>query len=275
MGQSLQRAVAFLVLVASGGVLASSCAVNESSLFIRGCLEFPADTCVVTPDVSATEIFSGNLDPAQGVGYSGALIVGNQLVARGAPAQVRTETSRIQIQSAVVTIYDSTAATVYRTYTVPASGFADPGTSTQPGFGAVLVLLVDPLTASEHVGETVVSGVVIKGHTLGGLDLESGEWRFPVNILHRGGLCDLTPCYPGAAPDAMIPTTCHPGFDSITDCRQGCGCVPGLSDCAPLACLVKKTGDMTGFCGACTSTKQCGPGTKCVVATGKSSGFCQ
>ncbi len=270
MGQSLQRTVAFLVLVASGGVLASSCAVNESSLFIRGCLENPQDTCAISPDVSATALLVGRLDPAQGTGYTGVLLVGNQLVARGNSTQLRTETSRIELQSADVTVYDSTLTTTYIAYSVPASGFVDPGTSTQPGFGAVAVLLVDAVTAAAHAGDTLVSGVILHGRTLGGLEVESGEWQFPVNVLARGALCNLAPCRPGTVGADMPIFTCHPGYDSVTDCRQGCGCTVGLSDCAPLGCVIKKTGDTTGFCGACTSSAQCSPGTKCAAT-----GFCQ
>lgn len=276
MGQSLQRTVAFVALVASGGVFASSCAVNESSLFIRGCLELPSDTCTVIPDISATEIFSGKLDPAQGTGYRGILLVGNQLVSRGNSAQLRTETSRIEIQSADVTIYDSTVATTLTsTYSVPASGFVDPGSSTQPGFGAVSVLLVDAVTATANVGKTVVSGVILHGKTLGGLEITSGEWQFPVDILPRGSSCNLAPCIPGVVTTDMVVANCHPGYDSVVDCRQGCACTPGLGDCAPLGCAVAKTGDKTGTCAPCVSAAQCSAGSKCVIATGSKSGVCQ
>ena len=50
MRQSLQRAGAFFFLAAATGVLVTSCVDNESSMFIRGCLAFPADSCTVTPD---------------------------------------------------------------------------------------------------------------------------------------------------------------------------------------------------------------------------------
>ena len=276
MGQSLQRTVALVSLVASGGVFASSCVTNESTLFIRACLQIPEDTCIVTPDVSSTTLLRGTLDPAQESGYNGVLLVGNQLVARGNSVQLRTETSRIEIQSADVTIYDSTLANqLGTTYSVPASGFVDPGTSTQPGFGLASVLLVDPKTAKAHAGETVVSSVILHGRTLGGIDVESGEWQFPIDIHERGSSCDLAPCLPGVVPADMLVTTCHPGFDTIIDCRQGCTCTPGLGDCAPLGCRVAKTGDATGFCGACTATAQCSPGTKCVIPMGLNTGYCQ
>lgn len=275
MGQSLQRTVAFLFLVASGGVLASSCVVNESTIFIRGCLALPNDTCTVTPDISAKEIFAGQLDPSQATGYSGVLLVGNQLVARGDTKQLRTETSRVEFQAADVTIYDSTTTETFIQYSVPASGFADPGTAAQPGFGAVAVLLVDAKTASQHVGDTLVAGVILRGRTLGGIEVETGEWRFPVDILQRGRLCNLDPCKPGTMVTDMPILTCHPGFDSITDCRQGCTCTPGIGDCAPLGCVLDHAGDGFGTCGACTSSSQCTAPTKCVITAPSKVGVCK
>ncbi len=63
MRQSLQRAGAFFFIAAATGVLVTSCVDNESSMFIRGCLAFPSDGCVVTPDSSSKQLFSGLLDP--------------------------------------------------------------------------------------------------------------------------------------------------------------------------------------------------------------------
>ena len=135
MRQSLQRAGAFLLISAAVALLGSSCVDNESSLFIRGCI-IPTDNglkgCSVSPDSSAKLWLSGVLDPAQ-ADYHCAMLIGNQLVARGDSKQLRTETSRIALHSAVVTVYDSTKTTTYANFTVPATGFVDPGTAAQPG----------------------------------------------------------------------------------------------------------------------------------------------
>lgn len=268
MRQSLQRAGAFFFLAAATGVLVTSCVDNESSIFIRGCLAFSADSCTVTADASAKVLFSGVLDPAQ-ADYSCPLLLGNQLVARGDSKQVRTETSRVVLHSAIVTIYDSTQSQTFATFTVPASGFIDPGSSSLPGFGAANVLMLDRVTARDHVGETLLSGVVLQGRTLGGLELETAEWTFPIQVAAPSSLCDLSPCVPGSTVTDAAKLTCHPGFNGTTDCRQGCVCLPGNGDCAPLGCRASTEG--TGICAPCLSDADCAP-KKC--GTGAQAGYC-
>lgn len=265
MRQSLQRAGAFFFIAAATGVLVTSCVDNESSMFIRGCLAFPTDGCVVTPDSSSKQRFSGLLDPAQ-ADYSCPLLIGNQLVARGDSKQLRVETSRIAIHSAVVTVYNSTKTETYANFTVPASGFVDPGTSALPGFGAANVLLLDRVTARAHAGDTLLSGVVLQGRTLGGLELETAEWTFPIQVAQPSSLCFLDPCVPGSTDDSTATTTCHPGNDIVTDCRQGCGCLPNNHDCEPLGC--RGTVD-SGVCSPCLGNADCTAPTKC------NAGFCQ
>jgi hypothetical protein len=279
MRQSLQRAGAFLLLSVAAGVLGPSCVANESSLFIRTCLFLPSDTCKVTFDSSSAERLSGTLDPAQ-ADYSCPLLVGNQLVARGDSKTLRTETSRIEIHTAIVTIYDSIKSKTYTTFSVPATGFVDPGTSSQPGFGGADVLLLDRVTAREHPGETLLSGVVLQGRTLGGIDVESAEWTFPITVTRPDELCDFSPCLAGSKPTESLKVTCRPGVDIKTDCRQGCGClltdVTGTptSDCAPLGCQADAT-TQQGLCGLCRSNKDCTGGKKCVTKVGPTQGLCQ
>jgi hypothetical protein len=265
MRQSLQRAGAFLFLTAAVGLLAASCADDESSIFIRGCLQVSDDSCTVTPDATAEQLFSGLLDPAQ-ADYTCPLLIGSQLVARGNSAQLRTETSRIVLHSAIVTIYDSTKSTQYTQFTVPASGFVDPGTASQPGFGAANVLMLDRVTARSHPGETLLSGVVLQGRTLGGNEIESAEWTFPIQVAAPSSLCNLAPCAPGANDTDMVAVTCHPGVNTLTDCRQGCICLPNNHDCEPLGC---RGSGGSGTCGQCLSNSDCTSPTKCKA------GLCQ
>lgn len=278
MRQSLQRAGAFLLLSTMAGVLGTSCVANESSLFIRSCLFFPVDMCKVTFDPSAAMRLEGTLDPAQS-DYLCPLLVGNQLVARGDIKQVRTETSRIEIHTAVVTIYDSTKTKKFTTFSVPATGFVDPGTSSQPGFGGADVMLLDRVTAREHVGDTVLSGVVLQGRTLGGLDVESPEWTFPITVTAPGELCDFSACVASTKAPEALKITCRPGMDTTTDCRQGCGCLlkdtsgKATSDCAPYGCQADATGK--GVCGACRTSADCPAPKKCVTKIGPTQGLCQ
>ncbi|MEP7123492.1 MAG: hypothetical protein ABJE95_21370 [Byssovorax sp.] len=278
MRQSLQRAGAFLLLSTAAGLIGTSCAANESSMFVRSCLFLPVDTCKVTFDPSAAERLAGTIDPAQS-DYSCPLLVGNQLVARGDSKTLKTETSRIEIHTAVVTIYDSIKSKTYTTFSVPATGFADPGTSSQPGFGGADVLLLDRVTAREHVGETLLSGVVLQGRTLGGIDVESAEWTFPITVTGPDQLCDFSPCQPATTMPEALKTTCRPGVDATTDCRQGCGCLlkdatgKATGDCAPYGCRADATG--VGVCGSCRTSADCASPKKCVTKIGPTQGLCQ
>jgi hypothetical protein len=259
-------------------VLGTSCVANESSLFVRSCLFLPEDTCKVTFDSSSAVRLAGTLDPAQSDYYC-PLLVGNQLVARGDTKTLRTETSRIEIHTAIVTIYDSIKSKTYTTYSVPATGFADPGSSSQPGFGGADVLLLDRVTAREHPGETLLSGVVLQGRTLGGLDVESAEWTFPITVTGPEQLCNLSNCQAGVKPTDSLKLTCRPGVDITTDCRQGCGCLRNdasgapTGDCAPFSCLADATGQ--GVCGLCSTNADCVSPKKCVTKVGPTQGLCQ
>jgi hypothetical protein len=273
MVRSLRRLGALVFLAATVGSLAPGCTDNGVSLFIRQCQALPADTCSVTADASQAFISEGLLDVAFNNNYSCPLLVGNQLVARGDPAKVRAETSRIQIYGADVRILDANGDPVAKAdgsaqeFFTPTSGFADPGTASSPGFGLANIVLLDVQTASqqlvEHPGGVIlISAVTLHGRTLGGNEVTSAEWRFPIQVVPRTTSCDLSPCVSGDN-DKPKPN-CHPGINDAVDCRLGCPCEAGTTACLPLGCVA-------GFCGACQANGkgQCPAGTSC------QGGFCQ
>ncbi len=282
MSRPLWRAGAIVMLTVMGGVLAPACAVNESSFFVRGCLLEPPDTCMVTPDTSTAQRESGFFDAAQGFDYQCPLLIGNQLVARGDPNKLRTETSRIQVESADVQVFATDPSTgeavPLPAFSVPASGFVDPGSQSAPGYGIARVTLLDAFTASQHVGETLVSHVIVRGRTLGGNEIATGEWTFPIVVNPPLSLCDLTGCIPGATSMEKPTKNCHPGADDFTDCRLGCNCTVGAGQCAPLGCVAPK-GTTAGICQACTvgNTSDCTKPLKCTPFPSKTSptGLCK
>ena len=216
MSGSLRHRGAFFLFATTAAVmLASGCAPNESSLFIRQCQAVPQDTCEVTADPTAFSRPSGVLDIAFAARYSCPLLVGNQLVTRGDPDRLRTETSRVQIYSADVTLLNTTGGSLGE-FSTQTSGFVDPSTGAQPGYGLADVVLINAMPA---VGD-VVAQVVLHGRTLGGLELTTGEWKFPIHIC-QGCLCDRSTC----ASTDMPPKNCHIGTDAPVDCRFGlAGC---------------------------------------------------
>lgn len=221
------------LLLAGGSVLGPGCAENNSSMFIKGAMVVPTDSCTVKADSSATTQFRGLLDTALASEHHGVLLVGNQLVRRGNAATIRTETSRITLFSADVVVLDSGGSTLSE-FSVPVSGFVDPGSTSEPGFGAASVVMVDAAAATAALGGgtgpvEVVANVILHGRTLGGTDVDTGEWQYPIDICNG---CSVF--FPADADDPSrlgvdcdvrgdAPLNCHMGIDDPVDCRTCAG----------------------------------------------------
>ncbi|MCC6559020.1 MAG: hypothetical protein IT372_39355 [Polyangiaceae bacterium] len=202
---TFRRALAALALFAAGGVIAPACAENESSLFIRACLVPEPETCVTRPDPSAAFAGRGLVDAAYYPQFTCSLLVGSQVVKRGSSDQLRTETSRIELYEAEVRVVDlggnavsySDGAAVE--FAVPITGFIDPGSASNPGYGIATVPLLDGgsleglgAAAAGAAGVAdVVAMVIVRGRTLGGQEIETPEWAYPISICY-GCLCENT-----------------------------------------------------------------------------------
>ncbi|MDI3291079.1 hypothetical protein [Polyangium sp. 15x6] len=220
-------------LLALGGLLGAGCAENRSSIFVRGALKFDEDTCEVVAELTAPTLLRGTLDVAFATEYTAALLVGNQLVRRGNAATLRTETSRVQFESADVHTFDA-AGNELAAFTAPATGFVDPSTGAEPGLGFANVVLVDSGSAAAVLGESggsrtpveVLVNIIVRGRTLGGEEIATGEWQFPVDVC-RGCLVDYPPGsddLSSVEPDCLntvdAPSRpCRPGRDNVIDCR--------------------------------------------------------
>jgi len=247
MSRLFERAGAVLFLATSATLIAPACVDNESSLFIRQVLVTPSKTCSVKADITSETLGEGFLDGSFGVPYTAALLVGNQLVRRGDPDRLKTETSRIRIESADVSVLDASGAVLSRAdgstaeFNTPATGFIDPGSGSTPGYGLAFVELIDATLAANlgsaaqgsGVVQQVVASVILRGRTLGGTEIASGEFQFPIKVCF-GCLCDKASCCATTTcqdPAAMFDKNCHPGFDAVTDCRQGSSACQCLATC--------------------------------------------
>jgi len=182
--------------------------------------------------------------------YMAGLLIGNQLVARGSADQLRTETSRFRAEGAEVEI-ETTDGSRIKSFTVPVSGFADPGRGSEPGWGLVHAVLIDAGTGESLVSSfvegqrntlvgRVVASVKVFGRTLGGQEVESAEFRFPISICYG---CLVSFPADATNPDLPLPNCgntgssssdmCQVGQDEPSDCRdcQAMGGAPGL--CLP------------------------------------------
>jgi hypothetical protein len=196
-----------------------------------------ATGCTVDSSPSSVFMTEGTLDLAFRTEYTAVLLVGNQLVARGNASQLRTETSRVEIEGAVVRLENGTN-TVWGPFTVPGAGFIDPATGSNPSYGLTEAILVGSAFGNSLVAEPpaerykvrrFTSVVKVIGKTLGGTAVESGEWRFPLTICY-GCLIAFPPeandsklsrpnCQLAAGTGTTVAAPCALGQDDAVDCR--------------------------------------------------------
>lgn len=199
-----------------------------------------ANGCTVDNSPSSLFITEGTLDLAFRTEYTAALLVGNQLVARGNSSQLRTETSRVELQGAEVRLEDGTTR-VWGPFTVPGSGFIDPANGATPSYGLTETILVGSSYGAELAKELrqtlavrrFTSVVKVLGKTLGGTPVESGEWRFPLTICYA--------CLVGFPPEANDPKLSRPNCDlpAGTGTTVAAPCALGQDD--TVDCRVCKT----------------------------------
>lgn len=220
------------------GLAASSfgCADNNSSIFIRQ-VQVPdlANDCVVTADPGGLMRTQGYVDPvlqafALGAArsYTVALLVGNQLVRRGDDDTLKVETSRVQLFEAEVEVFDFQGASL-NSFSQPISGFVDAASGSEPGYGLTSLTLVDGGTLAGAGNQTLVARVQLFGESLGGVEVESGLWDYPVNVLAGGFGC----IEPESCDDPIL-IGCNFGQDELPDCR----CHPNGGACGVSASCV-------------------------------------
>lgn len=213
----LRRSVAATLLVAAAGMLPASCARNDSSIFIRGVLVPTRADCTLQISTNPALNLEGTIDAAYAGEYLATVLVENQLVARGNPTSLKTETSGVQLYDAEVQVLDPVSNSAIAQFSVPITGFVDPGVSGTPGVGASDVVMVDAATIQKLSGQVdssgkvqqVVASVIIRGRTLGGEEVHTQEFLYPISVFH-GSTC-------------ILPTTgtCVGGMASEMDCRLG------------------------------------------------------
>jgi hypothetical protein len=176
--------------------------------------------------------------------YSAVLLVGSQLLSRGDPQNNRAESNRVHINGAVVKVCEPDG-TVINEFTSLATGFNDTQNNNAPGYGPVGVTLVDAPSSkilldgsnkkppqpinSKTISKSVLIKVKVFGTTLGGVDVESGDFEFPLQVC-RGCLIiydgyDPTsktqPLNCDKPPETTVSTTgpCTAGQDGRISCR--------------------------------------------------------
>lgn len=183
------------LLVAGLGISAAlpACTDNDQSIFIRAALAPSTNrqqgACVYTDDPQQPQLFEGLLDVGVTDSYRGIFLVGNQMIARGDPANARAESLRAHINGGIVRV-TRTDGTVIREFTSYATGFADPQNNNSPDYGVMQLVALDAPTAAilraelpnRGVSVQVLANIKAFGITTGGKELESAEYQFPIRV---------------------------------------------------------------------------------------------
>ena len=200
------------------------CSENNVSLFVRHVpIPNPEDNCAIEIDPEGESYPAGKLDKAFRPAYDRVLLLGNQLQPRGDAETLKPETSQVQLYEAEVTVFD-VAGNELISYTHPTAGFIDQAQGSLPGYGLVQVTMLPPevtsvFDTSTGVGYQLVSRVRVFGSTLGGTEVNSGSWDWPIF------LCETTAsssCIGGFEPEdteAPVIPRCPDGQDERVDIR--------------------------------------------------------
>lgn len=175
-----------LLLMVGASALSAGCAENESTLFILGAAKLES-SCTYTASSSTTMLPRGQYDVGFNGSYQVGLILGNQMAARGQKARSRTETSRIVLEGAEVTLLRPDGSLFREAFSAPGAGFVDVSAGQDAGYGVLSVVVIPrPEDAAEKRDalESVYLIAEIKafGHTLGGQAVESNVFRFPIEV---------------------------------------------------------------------------------------------
>lgn len=259
MNRSVRQIFGFL-FAATGTALmlgvVPGCADDESSLFIRQAQVPQAVSgggCKVDASASASVRMGGTLDVAIATQYVAHLLVGNQMVDRGSRNDIKTETSRVQLEGSEVYVTDASGKQIAGPYTVPGTGFIDPASGSNPSFGLINSVLIDSVTGSKLRADLseqphgtirrLTAHVKAFGRTLGGTEVSSGDWSFPIDVCYgclvsfpleaiNPALQQQPNCRGGA--EAKIPSPCHVGQDDPVDCRICHAVAPTSGVCEPV-----------------------------------------
>lgn len=205
------------------------CVDNNSTLFIRQ-VQAPdkQSDCNVTNDPGALHYGQGVMDRSLTNAYRATLLVGNQLDSRSDVSTQKVESAMVQLYEAEVEVYDFSGATL-SAYTMPVSGFIDESVAGAEAYGLSHVVMIDPGVGSGisggGLGQTVVSRVKLYGENLGGIEVETGWWDYPIFV------CDG--CLGCECPDSVeaeYAKSCNVGNNESIDCRlhpcwPNCGCI--------------------------------------------------
>jgi hypothetical protein len=241
-GRYLKSTVVFAV---AGAAIAPGCAKNDESIYIAGVLA-PASTrtngaCSYSNDPTQARLFTSLLDVGVRDDYIAVILVANQMIPRGDPLAPRAESNRIHIDGAVIRVTDLNGNDLVPSYTTYSTGaVADPQNNNTPGFLSVGVPIIDGNTVNHFktiipqdrkTTQQVLVQIRAFGKTLGGVDVESGEYQHVMNICN-GCIVNFPKGSSTTAPP--MPADCKVPFDPTAAAGAQLPCFTGQDE--PVNC---------------------------------------
>ncbi len=214
-------------LVTGFAAMTTGCTDAETSIFVQRVIRPEASEtgCVWDANPDGEGLLRANLDVGLATSYRAVLAVGNQLIRRGDEDTLKPESNRVQFFEVEVEVFNFEGASL-STFKVPATGFADPSAGPTPSYGAVDAVLVDSVAASQFtgggqiVGQTIVSRVIVRGITLGGTEVQTAPWDFPIKIKQIDPNNATLSCKTADTCDDERIQVCDVGQDVRPDCRD-------------------------------------------------------
>lgn len=181
-------------LLFASAIVLSACADNRKSVYIRGVVPAEASGAGGGCNIDATSdelLLGGVLDPGIAGGYTLDLSIANQMVARANAQTFTAETNRVNFQRAEVRIATANAVRLDR-FSVLLTGSVPPASGTTPGIGVISLNVVQSELLEQlrdQGGDTdIVAFVKLFGETLGGREVETDFFQFPITVTAPGGL---------------------------------------------------------------------------------------
>ncbi len=230
-----------LLLTLGSMPLIPSCADNNSSLFVVGVIALEPGQCTAKPDATAELLAGGVLDVAFSSTYSAFVLVDNQLTERGSREQLRSETSRIALRGAEVTLTTLDGRTLGN-YSTVGTGFVNASEGDVPSYAAMSVNIIPSALGTNPAvvnAGSVLAKIRVFGDTLGNISVTSSELDFPIRICEG---CLVT--YPTDAADPSVPV----GGDY--KCTTAASTTQTTTDVPP--CIVGQDGSFP--CTACSAS---------------------
>ena len=242
----MKRILGHAVSLLAAGLLMSAvfpaCATNDQTIFIQNVLAPPiartAGACQYAPDPESVFLTVGTADIGIADSYSGIILVGNQLTPRADQVSNRAESNRVHLNGGIVRVTEADG-TLIREFTSYGSGFLNPGANGAADFGIVGVILIDAPTKeillnqktpegvqilnNSFVTKTVLINIKVFGTSLGGTEVETGEFQFPTQVCN-GCLVDFST---GTEETSMVTPNCEKTLPatgtstSVLPCRAG------------------------------------------------------